>query len=565
MPEPYMMPTRSRTMLGLLFRIKARTVGNRIAQAVETAPLRITAAVVLISMIWVGLYWMFHLVFDQLKRSPLESTVAIPLVFNFFFVAMLVLLTFSNAIIAYGALFGKDESSYLLAAPLTSLDVVTLKYTESLFMASWALVLLGFPLMMSMAELADDRLFYFLFLAFFIAFIPIPGALGMLLAWAAARFFPQRLLRALAVIAGIVIAALILAGLRSLHLGETAAEQWLKSFHARMGFVQSAFLPNNWVAAGIDCAMNHRLAESALYLGVTVANALFLSWLTVMVVSRHFAGALDRASTGKATGRRPASDASGGFSGSVFFYLPRRLRLIAAKDLRTFLRDPLQWSQLAILFGLLALYLSNMPTLRLQLSGLRWYLIIPYLNLCAVSLILATFTCRFVFPLMSLEGSKLWLIGLLPLPRGDVLYAKFAFAMTVTLLVALATMILAIVILQLSMVWSVIHLGVIVAVCFGLCGFSVGLGARLPLFGETNAARIANGLGGTTNLLASVALVAAVLTAVGIATWRSRFLPEDQLPDRGALLLCAAAIVGSLSAGVIALALGRKHFERVEV
>lgn len=551
--------------IGLLFRIKARSLRNRVEQAITEAPVRVTTAVILIAIIWLGLYKLFYEVFAQLRRTPLEATVAIPMVFNFFFVAMLVLLTFSNAIIAYGALFGKDESAYLLTAPLTTTDVVTLKYSETIFMASWSLVLLGFPLMMSLAEWAENRAFYLLFLAFFLAFIPIPGSLGMVLAWGAARFLPANLMKRLAVLLGLVTGAFLLLSIRSLRFGDAETGEWLRAFQARMNIMESALLPNRWVSAGIDHAMNARIPDALLYLGVTAANGLFLSWLAVILVAGRFDAALDRAMAHRGSGRRDASPASGGFSGTVFFYLPHPLRLIAAKDLRTFFRDPLQWSQLAILFGLLALYLTNMPTLRAQLSGWGWYLIIPFLNLCAVGLILATFTCRFVFPLVSLEGRKLWLIGLLPLPRGSVLYAKFAFAMTVTLLVALGTMILAVFILRLTPAWTAIHLTVTVAMCYGLCGLSVGIGARLPMFGETNPARIANGFGGTANLLASVLLVTAMLISVGYATWLCRHLPEDAAPGVLPVALCAAAVLLSVAVGSTAMHLGKRHFNRVEV
>jgi ABC-2 type transport system permease protein len=249
----------------------------------------------------------------------------------------------------------------------------------------------------------------------------------------------------------------------------------------------------------------------------------------------------------------------------VFWYLERPLRLVAAKDLRTFLRDPAQWSQLTILFGLLVLYLTNMPTLRLEFSASGWFLVIPFLNLCAVSLILATFTCRFVFPLISLEGQKLWLMGVLPMRRGRILRAKFAFSMTVTLLVAFGSMTLAAYMLHLDTVWTVIHLAVTFGVCFGLCGFSVGIGARVPLFGQTNVARIANGLGGTLNLLASVALVSVLLLGVGVATWRSRNLPTNSIPDVISLLSCGLSIATGIAAGLYALRMGARHFDRVEV
>lgn len=557
-------------LIGLLFRAKVRSTINRLRQAVDEAPVRLFVAVILIAIIWIGLTSLFYKVFEQIQRSPLEATVAIPLVFNFFFVAMLALLTFSNAIISYSGLFGSDESTYLLAAPLTPSDIVTLKYLESLLMASWSLILLGFPMVGAMAfgaqtMSADQPFFYLIFPAFFVAFIPIPAAFGLLLAYIGARYVPRSAIKVISVIAGAMIAVFTIWGLRSVQIGEAATETWLRDFLARMNFVQAALLPNQWVAAGIDNALHGQLAQSFLYLGVTAANAWFLSWIAVRVVSGGFHVAHDRATSGRGGARRPASPASGGISGWAFFYLPMQLRLIAAKDLRTFFRDPLQWSQLVILFGLLVLYLTNMPTLRLSFSGSRWFLVIPFLNLCAVSLILATFTCRFVFPLVSLEGQKLWLISLLPASRRQILYAKFAFAMTITLLVAIGAMTLATYMLQLDAIWATIHLAVTVAVCFGLCGFSVGIGARMPMFKQKSVARIANGLGGTTNLLASIALVAVVLGIVGFATWRSADAEVGAWPDATTVTLCALAVTINLIAGSVALRVGASHFERVEV
>lgn len=551
--------------LELLLRVRGQIVTNRVAQAVRDAPLRLVAAALLIGLIWVGLYRLFLLLFAQLSQTPLEATVAVPLVFNFFFVAMLALLTFSNAIIAYGALFGKSEAPYLLTLPIPPLDVVTFKYLECLVLSSWSLILLGLPMMFAMAATSEEPMFYLFFLAFFLAFIPIPGAIGLLLAWGVARFFPRRATKAVTLLTALGLTVVIVTALRALQFGETATEVWLRTFLTRMSFVQSALLPNNWVAAGIDHAVQGRFPISFRYLGVTLANAFFLSWLGVRIVSTYFDGAYDRASSGRGGGRRIAAEASGGPAGWVFFYLPLPLRLIAAKDLRTFFRDPAQWSQLTILFGLLVLYLTNMPTLRLEFSASGWFLFIPFLNLCAVSLILATFTCRFVFPLVSLEGQKLWLMGVLPLPRGRVLLAKFAFSMTVTVLVAIGAMSLAAFMLNLDLVWTAIHLVVTLAICFGLCGFSVGIGARFPMFGQSNVARIASGLGGTMNLLASVALVAIVLTGVGMATWLSRYLPPNTLPDARSLTLCAVAALLGIAAGCAALWVGTGHFNRVEV
>lgn len=555
-----------RPLLGLLLRTKARSLRNQIVQAAADAPIRVSVAALLVTLIWIGLFFLFWLIFRQFdEKSPLEATVAIPLIFNFFFAAILVMLAFSNAIIAHGSLFSRKEAEYLLAAPCPPRDVVWLKYIESLALSSWSLILLGLPLMAALAQRAEAPYFYAIFLAFFIAFIPIPGALGLLFAWIAARFLPRRAMRVLAVVGGIAIAVFVIWGMRSLRTADLGAEAWLRSFLSRMSLVESALLPNYWVARGIDNALNDRMPVALGYLAVTAANAMFLSTVVIGVLGRSLGKAYDRASAGASSGRRAPAALTGGFSGGVFFYLRGPLRLIAAKDLRTFFRDPLQWSQLVILFGLVFLYLTNMPTLQFGFIGSGWSLVIPFLNLCAISLILAAFTCRFVFPLVSLECQQIWLTGLLPMRRGRVLYAKFAFAMTVTLFVTCGAMALASVVLDLDLVWTIIHLTAAFSICFGLCGLAVGLGARMPVLNQLSAARIANGLGGTANLLLSLILVTVVLTAIGLATWRSRLVAAGDLPDPRSLLVCAAACLTAITAGLAAIGLGARHFDRLEV
>ena len=555
-----------RPLLGLLLRMKTRSLWNHVVQAAADAPIRVSVAVLLVALIWIGLYFLFWLIFQQFdQRTPLEATIAIPLIFNFFFAAILVMLTFSNAIIAHGSLFVRKEAEYLLTSPCPLRDMVRLKYLESLALSSWSLILLGLPLMAALAERAENPFFHVIFLAFFLAFIPIPGALGMLCAWVAARFLPRKALRFIVVIGGIAVAVFVIWGMRSLRGADLGAEAWLRSFLARMSLVESALLPNNWVAKGIDNALNDRIPAALGYLAVTAANALFLSTLVISIISRSLHKAYDRASAADSSGHRDPAPPSGGLCGGVFFYLPTPLRLIAAKDLRTFFRDPLQWSQLVILFGMVILYLTNMPTLGFGFVGSGWALVIPFLNLCAISLILAAFTCRFVFPLMSLECQQLWLTGVLPMMRGRILYAKFAFAMTVTLLVTCGAMGLASVMLELNAVWTCIHLSAAFAVCFGLCGLAVGLGARMPTPHQKSAARIANGLGGTANLLSSLILVTLVLTAIGFATWQSRNVAPDDIPSLQVLAICSGAACVAIGVGIGAIRLGAKHFDQIEV
>ncbi len=553
--------------LATLARVKYRILYNTVREVIDDAPVKIFATSGFIFLIWFALYALFLLVFQYFQNNDLQFVVAVPLLFNFFFVALLVLLAFSNAILTYGTLFTHEEANYLLSAPLRVGSTITLKFFESLFFSSWSLILLGLPLMMAIGEAYDDRgpLFYPMFIAFFLAFVPIPGAIGLLSAWLIARYLPRSAGKLLVGLALVCLLAVIVWGMRSVRDVGFVTNEWLDGFFGRMSLIQSAILPSTWVSRGIEATIENRLEDALCYLLVTLSNGIFLSWLAVRIVACGFLPAFDRARSSSGQVRRSIAGASGGVAGRIFFFLPRPARLIAAKDLRTFVRDPLQWSQLVILFGLMSLYLLNAPRFEMSDSPTRLSAFVPFLNLGAVSFILATFTSRFVFPMVSLEGHQLWFIGLLPISRTWILLAKYAFSMMVTGSVALGVMLLASYMLRIGPMATSVYLVVTFCVCHGLCGFAVGIGARLPMFQQRNPARIANGLGGTINLICSVVLICTLMTGMGYVTYRveDRGITTDA--PRVVFMIIAGVCLIGLALGTLAMWIGARHLKRIEL
>src|SRR5262249_13461824 len=108
----------------------------------------------------------------------------------------------------------------------------------------------------------------------------------------------------------------------------------------------------------------------------------------------------------------------------TFCRVSRPIQALCAKDARTFLREPSQWGQCALIFGLLLIYTSNLRNLGYNYSDPFWSTVISYLNLTVCSLAMSTLTTRFVFPQFSLEGRRFWIIGTAPLPLTHVLHQK---------------------------------------------------------------------------------------------------------------------------------------------
>jgi ABC-2 type transport system permease protein len=550
--------------LRLLLGVRLLLLRNRLHQIAREQPLKLAGSAGSVLLIWAGLYFLLVYALRLVRRPVLEGIVATPLIFTFFFLALTGMLAFSSAILCYGSLFRRSESAYLMASPVNLRDVVIVNFVESLLLSSWSLVLLGLPLMMAVASVFKESWsFYPLFLGLFLLFIPLPGALGLLLAWGAAMLFPKTPRRTMVLLAAPIVALTVWWTSKAVYTQEMTS-LWLKSFYDRMALIQNSMLPHTWVSKGINHAVQGQVRPALFYLFVTFANALFLSLIAVAVVARGYVPAFVR---GQASGARSVHRTGwlSSWVGEILFvYMPWRQRLLAAKDLKTFFRDPLQWSQMAILFGLLALYVSNVQRMWTDMGDPRLQMLIAFLNLTAVSLILATFTNRFLFPLVSLDGQHLWLLGLLPLARSRLILAKFQYALTITLLAALAVMGVSVGRLQLASPVIFAHLVATASICVGLCGVSIGLGARLPLLGERNPARIAGGFGGTVSLLASVGLVVLSLTSVGLMSYKALEADYGEYFSGPMLLWLIVVVVLNVAGAAIALTIGIRHFTKVE-
>ncbi len=552
---------------GLLVRIKLRLLRNRLHQLVDHKPLQLLLIFLFVGTIWGGLYLIFDRVLILIRQHPEQAVIAVPYIFHLFFVAMTMLLMFSTAVLIYGSLYAREESAFLLSAPNAPRHIVAIIYIESLFYASWSLVLLGLPLMLAVGHVQGlPWHFYLVFIMAFLGFVPIPGALGLLAAMGVALYLPRIAKRTTLYAAGVcIILAMVWWGRLWTVSASHAAPQWIEKLLGELSYLKAALLPSTWPSKAIQFSIQDQPGEAAFYLVVTMSTGLFVSYWASRAVSRKLLTAFGRAQASPSRSRAYSGWMSRWLTRAAFFYLPSQMRAVILKDVRSFLRDPIQWSQLAILFGLLGLYLAYLPR-SAPPGGFDpgWKALICFLNYGAVTLILSTFTSRFVFPLISIEGKQMWLVGLWPMSRARVLWAKCAYAVTITAFAAMIITWLSIRAIELPPMLAIMQAGATLATCIGLCGLAIGLGARMPSFEESNTSRISAGLGGTVNLIASVALVAVSVGLFGVLCWQmARAGRLDTFTTQMTTAFVAVIVLG-LGTAVVSMSLGLRSFRTQE-
>ena len=263
-----------------------------------------------------------------------------------------------------------------------------------------------------------------MFLIYLLMFVLIAGSLGAITAIVVANVFPRR---QKLVLRGPVVATLVLDRSRlAVRLwptpGDTLTSDWLGNVQNRLAFCQHPLWPSRWMSAGLLASARgdwstvgllprwfcRRTPRSAIW-SPRPSPATFISAAT--------AGSREAGATGAAGAVRPRR------------YLSPAVLLPAAADPPV---DPQGPAHLPPRPGAMVAVPDLLRPARLLFSqhsapGLRrakptWRNLVSFLNLSVTALILSTFTSRFIFPLLSLEGRNFWVLGLLPVrARADSL------------------------------------------------------------------------------------------------------------------------------------------------
>jgi ABC-2 type transport system permease protein len=168
---------------------------------------------------------------------------------------------------------------------------------------------------------------------------------------------------------------------------------------------------------------------------------------------------------------------------------------------------------------------------------------------------MCAYTGRFIYPLLSLEGRKFWVLGLLPMRRDRLLWGKFVYSTIGTLLVAAPLMAISDLAIGMPPQLVSIHLMAIVVLALGLSGLSVGLGAWMPNFRETDPSKIAIGFGGTLNLVACLLFLLLVICLMAVP-WHitAAIAPDTSLAAIEVEGLMLVGVVAGVLVGILAVA-----------
>ncbi len=560
----------------VIFRAKLRMARHEVASIRDQSKLKVTVITVFASGLWLAAFGFFFAGFNWLIEfggeagsDPLKlGDIIMARMLGVLALAVFFMLIFSNVLVSFATLYRSREVTYLLQTPVSFRAFFMARFWECITFSSWALAFLGSPLILAYGRSSQASWsFYVAAAAFFIPFIIVPASIGCLITLILARVFPQQRMRVMIGLAAIAVGLLFLYIQDVLDVTRLSQDAVLAVVMDATVQTQSPLLPSYWATRGMLAAAEQNYGECLFQFLLLLSNALMLVWLAAEVAHRIFYPGYSFLAGQDKTRSKPLGKGILGRLDGFLRWLPNPSRALVVKDIKLFWRDPTQWSQFVIFFGILAIYIANLHGVgSSRYTTDMWRSWIACLNIGSCTLVLATLTSRFVFPLVSLEGRRFWILGLAPFTFQQLVRQKFWLSVCTTSLFTVGLAILSGKMLNIPPIHFWLSIYSVSMANFGLAGLAVGLGTLYPNFHEDNPARIVSGMGGTLNFLLSVMYIAVIVGAqTFILQWRAveRYThPETFWWALGIVLVLITML--SLASALIPLHVGLRNLRNME-
>jgi ABC-2 type transport system permease protein len=473
---------------------------------------------------------------------------------SWIFMTFLAFLTFSGIVTALSTFFLSDDLRLLLTAPVAARRLFYARFARTVVQSAWMVVVFVTPILLGvgLAGCAPAS-FYLTSLLTIVPFAIIPVAVGTACTLLLVNIFPARRARDLLMLMGFLFAGAIVVLLRMIRPEQLIRAESLPDLTGFFSTLQSPLtplLPSFWAGELLFASLKGRW-------DVVHASALWTTALACCVGLRaaderwHFSGYSRSQEAPKA---RFTKFRTLDMIAHMLPLSPVRKQLLV-KDLKIFLRDVSQWSQLLLLLALMLIYLYNFRVLDLgripYMSGFVKN-VYAFVNLAMAGFVLSTVAVRFVFPMVSAEGPAFWLIRKSPISMHDFLWSKFWTGLVPILLLTETLTIAANELLDVDPFLKIVAAVAIVFLSFALVGLATGLGARYPRFTADNPSQVAGSYGGVAFMILAVLLIIVTIVLLGWPSTNYLFYELRHRPiPTGRVVMMGLSFVAAVGLSVL--------------
>jgi len=396
-------------------------------RALLATPVKLAVIVGVWTVLLVLIYWLSvrGLIFLSVEAG-LGAFLLDRLWYLFLFVVGAMLIV-SQLASAYSTLVRSSETRWWMTLPLSARVIARAKWLESSIYSAWAVLLLVVPLGLAYLHALKRPLWLMVWLlgGLMVPLLALLTSVATLALLGWLRWVGRVAVRRDVLAVGFVLACWLLFWALGERQEAPHTEVWfvaLQELLPRMRMAMAPWMPTAWVAKAFNGLSTGQVVVSVAYASLLWSTALLCWRVLDHVAHRVLFPVLWRLSQ---PGEMSAP--SGGTASlAVAWWMQRPWRALWRKDLLLVVRDPMQWTQGVVFFGLLGAYFANIHRMAHFSVEPAWRIGVACLNLACTLLVFGSLAIRFLFPQMSLEGRSLWVIQMTPRGTTRLLIAKMA-------------------------------------------------------------------------------------------------------------------------------------------
>ena len=423
------------------------------------------------------------------------------------------LLIFSSILTSLSKLYLSRDLQLVHAMPVSSYKIFISRWIDSTVESAWMVVIFTLPVFLAYGIVYHSGIFYYAnAVAALIALVMNASSLSTMMVMVAVIVIPANRLKSIFIFLGILFFVIIYLAIRLSRpelLVDPEIFDTVMVYISSLETPQSVVLPSTWAYDSIKAGLTGTFKTGLFHTALAWSFSVTIAFILIVVAEAIYFQGYSKTQTASA---RLFKKSNAGWR--CFDFLPGPIKSFTVKEIKTFLRDQTQWSQLFLIAALVVIYVYNFKVLPLDKSPIKTvYLqnLFSFLNMGLALFVLTAITARFAYPAVSMEREAFWLVKTSPLSLRAFLWIKF-FIYYIPLLILTEALIIATNIL-LSVTPFMMTLS-IVTVFFlvpGIVALGIGLGAAYPDFKAENPTQTVTSFGGLVFMIVCAGYIGLVI------------------------------------------------------
>jgi len=423
------------------------------------------------------------------------------------------LLLFSSILTSLSKLYLSRDLLLVHSMPVSSYKIFITRWIDSTIDSAWMVIIYTLPVFVSYGIVYQTGVFYYAnTIISMMCLAVVASEISTMTVMAAVIFIPASRMKSVFIFMGILFFVVIYLAIRLSQpelLVDPEVFDTVLVYVTSLQTPSSPFLPSSWAYDSIRSALSGSISSSLFFTALSLSFAGMILFAMIFLSDAIYFKGFSKTQTAPARLFK-----NGVTSYKIFNFLPGPVKSFTVKEIKSFLRDQTQWTQIFLIAALVVIYVYNFKVLPLEKSPIKTeYLqnLFSFLNMGLALFVLTAVAARFAYPAVSLEREAFWLVKTSPLSIRTFLWIKF-FIYYLPLLILTEVLIVATnILLQVTPFMMTLSTLTVFFIVPGIVAMGIGLGAAYPDFKAENPTQTITSFGGLVFMIACAGYIGLVV------------------------------------------------------